>query len=268
MKNATTAIHAISLQSYPHQVPSSEQEERTYQINNMGVDIALVAKLNNLGVGRLQTGDLPLAFSTIRDALKYSMGGINNETAAVLANAAVPTGHPQGAENRTWIVQGASTAFVHLNGVQLLPSTTAYSSDVLVSATVTSSILLFNLGLAYHLIALEQPRNVAEMLNKAKSLYEKSCHVLGTIGVGFSSTGSPVVDMVCLANYNNLAQVSYELGAYKESKQFFSRLIRLSSTISSSNYQDPYMAAMVDHQKSSFLLNAVLLSPPMYAAAG
>ena len=160
-----------------------------------------------------------------------------------------------------------SSQFVHASGINLIASQTAYSPDIVVNATIVSSIIMFNMGVVSHLKGLEQFGNSIARLCKARSLYHKSHLLMKDAGVPMGATGNPVIDMLSMAIFNNMAQSSFELRSYGESRSYFHELIRFASTVLPSQYDDAFLYSYLDQQKSIFLLNAIILLPPTAASA-
>jgi tetratricopeptide (TPR) repeat protein len=139
----------------------------------------------------------------------------------------------------------------------------------LINSTIVSAIIIFNLSIVYHLKGLEGGSgSISSMrLRKARALYQKSQNLLIDAGVPLGATGNPVIDVLSMALFNNLAHVAFELSSYEESRQFFDFLIRFALTVVPSKYGDAFVAALLDQQKSSFLLNAIILQVPKLAPA-
>ena len=248
----------------------------------------IAAELNNLGGSYLHLGDLKKSMELFRDALRYTLVDLNPARSAECAavgpfETVQPSGHASKEEESEPMDMelpsppspcecmkptSSSAPFVHFHAINVIPSPQAYSPDTLVNTTVVSSIVLFNLGIVYHLKGLETSGEESRMrLTKARSFYHKSQLLLADAGIPATSVGNPVLDMLLMALYNNLAEVSYEMQSYSESRQYFEGLIRFALTVAPSNYGDATIAAMVDQQKSNFLLNAIILLPPKIAAA-
>jgi tetratricopeptide (TPR) repeat protein len=249
--------------------------------------LPVVAQLNNLGVAFLDTGDLPQALQLFRDALMHTVGNmqpIEHEMSPPVAARPVP-GKPQddiaspikqgvdqsnlipsSSARYAWDAPSASQ-FVHARGINVIASSTAYSPDVFVNSTVVSSIIIFNLAVVYHLNGLEECGDRSARLRKAMLLYDKSDLLLKDAGVPLSSTGNPVIDMLSMALFNNLAQASFELGGYDESRRYFDKLILFTLTVVPSRYDDAYIGSLLDQEKSNFLLNAIILHAPKLAPA-
>jgi tetratricopeptide (TPR) repeat protein len=246
---------------------------------------------NNLGVIYLEAGDLRTALERFSDALKFTMGELDPPqtphtprgspplrfTGNALSPVKVMESHvatnsstgpkPVSDLNDTGALP-CSAPFAYARGINLIPCETAYSSDVLINTTIVSSLIIFNLSIIYHLKGLEQGRSQSIIrLLKAKSLYAKSHQLLTDAGVPLGSTGNPVIDMLSMALFNNLAHVCFELASYDESRQYFDHLIRVALTVIPSRYGDAHIGSLLDLQKSNFLLNAIILQTPKLAAA-
>lgn len=163
--------------------------------------------------------------------------------------------------------QPTSLPFAYARGINLIPCLGAYSPDSLINTTIISSIIIFNLSIIYHLKGLEGSNQSLLRLSKAKSLYQKSHRLLTDAGVPLAATGNPVIDMLSMALFNNLAHVSFEMQEYSESRKYFDHLIRFALTVVPARYVDTYVGSLLDQQKSNFLLNAIILQPPRLAAA-
>jgi hypothetical protein len=245
-----------------------------------------VAQLNNLGVACLDNLDLRAALDLFRDALKYHVGDMQpaddlERAPPVPIPVPVPgeahsdnapqSKHPLDPSkisplSYVWDTP-SSVQFVHARGINVIASPTAYSPDVFVNATIVSSIIIFNLAAVYHLKGLEECGDRDARLSKARLLYDKSDHLLKDAGVPMNSTGNPVIDMLSMALFNNLAHASFELACYADSRTYFDLLIRFSLTVVPSRYDDAYIGSLLDQEKSSFLLNAIILHAPKLAPA-
>ena len=257
----------------------------------------LAAELNNLGASYLQAGYLRKSLELFRDALKYTLDDLHPSQAlpqqvgvglpakdmdpaspvhVVDASGERRSDHGKlGSEEHLGAAPTAreskpapsSVPFVHSHAINIIPSPNAYSADELVNTTVVSGIILFNLAVVYHLKGLDGTSESTMRLAKSRSLYQKSLLLLADAGVPPTSTGNPVIDMLCMALYNNLAQASFEMCIYEDSRRYFENLIRFALTVVPARYGDPSIASMVDQQKSNFLLNAIILHAPKLAAA-
>lgn len=158
-------------------------------------------------------------------------------------------------------------AFVHGQGFTISAESGAYSPHPLVNSAVISTIVIFNLACVYHLKGLREKAVNESRLRKAFSLYSKANLLLADAGAITRSTGNAIVDMISMSIANNLAQVSFELTNYQESRQHFERLIRFALTVVPTAYGEGPIGSVVEKQKSNFLLNAIILHAPTLAAA-
>lgn len=256
----------------------------------------LAADLNNLGAMHLQNGHLRTSLEFFRDALNLTLidleaeqhnacsedmpsrraeinatgtGGQNSPVRSGLTNnlSAANSDTCMEAENDCIQPLPSSVQFIQSQAINVIPLPTAYSSDSLVNMTIVSSIILFNLGIVYHLRGLEENNQSSACLLKACSLYQKSQVLLAGSGVPLNSTGNPVIDMLSMAIENNMAHVFFELSMYEDSRQHFDQLIAFALTVVPARYGDFMVGSLVDQQKSSFLLNAMILHAPKLAPA-
>jgi len=264
------------------------------------MNLEVVADRNNRGVAYLEAGDLRQALEYFSEALKYIMGDLGHQRrqqdpTVAAAPAALQRSGSAVEEVKTVTLPDApprpsspqpfsdhpkprscsdptkalptSIPFAYARGINLIPCPSVYSPDLLINTTIISSIIIFNLSIIYHLKGLEGNGMCVMRLRKAKTLYQKSHHLLMDAGVPMSSTGNPVIDMLTMALFNNMAHVSYEMGRYDDSRRYFDHLIRFALTVVPARYGDAYVGNLLDQQKSNFLLNAIILQAPKLAAA-
>ena len=261
-------------------------------------DHGIVAGLNNAGVNFLSLHREDLASDLFRFALQFATGRLGLEEAIQVFQRAsswhqqvVERNHERCGERPTdpsAVTSFMSThslinhetspdspsitslPFVHTEGLLFMPSSEIFSTDVLLRTTVTSSILIFNMGLAYHLQALHGKSIDLKRLAIARSLYLKGIRLLrdANIFTDVSIGGEhPILDLLILALCNNLGQTSYEVGAYAEARHYFGSMLQYAATVdNSAKYASDSLAATMIHlHKSSFLLNAMILHPPTVA---
>ena len=261
----------------------SQCNKEVFAGRRMAVNIQAVAGRNNLGVSCIDSGDVQSALDHFSAALKYTMGDLDaidgggqddlNKPCnflVTLPSEADANLHAKPAivsRRSNGVATPVSLPFVYTRGINVIPCAGAYSSDPLINMTIMSSIIIFNISIVYHLKGLEEESSGRFRLSKAKSLYEKSRRLLSHAGVPLNATGNPVIDVLSMALYNNLAHVSFELRLFVESRNCFDRLIRFALTVVPLRYGDHYVATLLDQQKSNFLLNAIILQPPRLAAA-
>jgi hypothetical protein len=256
------------------------------------MNIQAVAERNNLGVAYLDAGDMKSALGHFSEALNRTMsdleGPVEDSPVVVGFDPNDSEGGSNSAAQRIVCLPGESAEYAHekanivplptkacpatqpfayVRGINLIPCHGAYSPDPLVNATIVSSIIIFNLSIIYHLKGLEAGDRSVHLLDKARSLYQKCHSLIADAGVPLGATGNPVIDMLSMALYNNLAHVSFEMDCYGDSRQYFEHLIRFSLTVVPESYGDAYVGVLLDQQKSHFLLNAIILQVPKLAAA-
>ncbi|GAX20290.1 hypothetical protein FisN_6Hh241 [Fistulifera solaris] len=249
------------------------------------------AELNNLGALHLQGGHLRTSLDLFRDALSLTLLDLEAEQRSSCCNdisdesrtaspqtsdeVAACSASPNQAASASSCTEEAdclqpspsSTAFVQSQAINVIPLPNAYSHDPLVNMTIVSSIVLFNLGIVYHLKGLEGTNESSSYLVKSCSLYQKSQVLLADSGVPLNCTGNPVIDILSMAINNNLAQVFFELSMYDDSRQHFEQLIAFAVTVVPARYGDLAIGNLIDEQKSKFLLNAMILHAPKLAPA-
>lgn len=158
--------------------------------------------------------------------------------------------------------------FVHEKGIHVIPASyAAYSPYSIVNGTIVSCVLIFNLGLVYHLLALRENRHSAERFSRAQQLYEKSQILLTSVGVRGVATGNAEIDMLSLALLNNLAHVCFERSQFDVSNAYYVYLIQFALSVRPADYNNMYIRDFVDRQKSNVLLNAIILRAPIAAAS-
>jgi hypothetical protein len=230
----------------------------------------MTARMNNLGVDCLEANNLSLAFDLFREALMYSSGDRNHEEAERIyerASAVTPPSLFKDIETEQDLDETGSTAFAYCKGFVVMPFPKAYSESDVVNSAIVSTIVIFNMAVVYHLKALQDENHSYERLIKAQSLYKRCYHLLSHTGVAKQCTRNPLIDVMVMALLNNLAHSSYEVGSFCESKVYFDSLLQFAITVSPFQYHDLPTGIMVEQQKSSFLINIIILQPPKYAAA-
>jgi tetratricopeptide (TPR) repeat protein len=278
-----------ALAALPFTMQDHKRGQESEDAENMHYQVAV--EENNLGVSFLESGDLRGALERFSVALKLTMGDLDPlasterdptldvpmtsvEETQVLSHGSEecsepPTTTRPKARDVSSLQEAKmiSAPFAYGRGINLIPHATAYSPDPLINTTIVSSIIIFNLSIIYHLKGLEG-RSMSDLrLRKARSLYQKAHNLLADAGVPLGATSNPVIDMLSMALFNNLAHVSFEMQAYDDSRRYFDKLIRFALTVVPARYGDAYVGSLLDQQKSNFLLNAIILQAPKLAAA-
>jgi hypothetical protein len=168
----------------------------------------------------------------------------------------------------------AGSPFVHARGLPIFGMAGAYSDDVMLSASCVSAILIFNLGVVYHVKAMQggtvssNSSCGTNCLTKAKTLYTHSLTLLhqsrgwDCCTVNGASAADPVMDLLSMALFNNLGHVCYEQSNYEESRLFFQDLVGFALTVTPSGYDndDDSLTLCMNEYKKHFLLNAMILN--------
>lgn len=256
-----------------------------------------LTELNNRGVAHLEAGDLRGALHYFREVLFQTMGklrsfGEGEDAAYATTSSTGPIANPAqqhdtssgknteiegynsnyftlsaSKKNNPSPVGSKSAIFVHARGITLESAQQAYSTDGLTNLAIAAGIIMFNIAVVYHLKGLEEKCVGLGKLEKAKSYYMKSLSLLSDAGVGARSTQNAIVDFLMMTLLNNMAQVCFELSSYDVSRMHFDRLVRFALTVAPSTYGDMQLASLVDHHKSQFLLNVIILRQPTLASA-
>jgi hypothetical protein len=171
-----------------------------------------------------------------------------------------------------------ATPFMHARGLPIVGTEGFYSADAMVNASCTSAILIFNLAVAHHLKAMQggsgsSSRCVVNWLTKAKSLYKSSLTLMPVVQWGDAvlegASAKPVMDLLVMALFNNMAHVCFELSNYAESSMLFRELVGFALTVIPSTYGvgDDHLVLCMEDSKNNFLLNAITLRAPVTAPA-
>jgi tetratricopeptide (TPR) repeat protein len=254
-------------------ITARSQLRRLYCTMNMHYQVAV--EENNLGVAYLEAGDLRSALERFSIALKFTMGDLEplppsgRETPSEVPIVTHPDLQISSLDSNESGEPPVTTRpkprdiSAPQEKITMPTAPFAYCRGI----NLISSIIIFNLSIIYHLKGLEGRSMSVMRLRKAKSLYLKAHNLLVDAGVPMRATSNPVIDMLSMALYNNLAHVTFELQAYDESRRFFDKLVRFALSVVPARYGDAYVGSLLDQQKSNFLLNAIILQIPMLAAA-
>lgn len=227
--------------------------------------------LNNTGVDRMKVGDLSSALNFLRRALNSAVAEINQMTPVVPSNSTVPRFSV--AQQVTALPFATSCDFLHAIGIYLMPSPCYVNMDELQKASIQSSIILYNLGVLFHLRSCAGGDKASEgCLDKAVSRYQRSQAILDNMGLhpGRYIGGPAILVILGMATLNNLGCCLFQQGNYHASQQCLSLL----------EYwllqQQPYLYCLVEDlnsltllewNRSTFLLNVLTLRAPTRAAA-
>lgn len=125
------------------------------------------------------------------------------------------------------------------------------------SLAVCCSVILYNMGLVYHLAALESVLETSGQ--KALSLYEMAFTLLSEDSLELDSTFILQLMMYCL---NNMASLNHDLTHWDLSTACMERLTALATLT-----QAKGVSRSLHHECQSFILNAMVLKTPTRAPA-
>ena len=141
------------------------------------------------------------------------------------------------------LIQKSGIGFPHGRTANDIEPSTYFSSNPSEDFKIRSSIVIFNLGLVFHLrgesVSCQDPYHTQQrylFLGKAMKLYHQSARLLlDTIRCyDGCSTGNILVDVLHMSLLNNLAQVSMQfLGRQQDASRLFRRLRLIASSLSS-----------------------------------
>lgn len=157
-------------------------------------------------------------------------------------------------------------AFVR--GIILNSSPTGYSQNPRTSFEVASAIVIFNLAVASHREVLTVQDLVAEKKARhAKTIYLKCLESFNEIGISLiRSSRHEVIDIVIMAVFNNLAQISYVLSNFEAASTYFTLLQAFADTVHTHWYGER-SACILNWHKTVFYLNATFMRAPSAASA-
>lgn len=125
------------------------------------------------------------------------------------------------------------------------------------SLAVCCSVILYNMGLVYHLAALESVLETTGQ--KALNLYEMAFTLLSEDNLELDSTFILQLMMYCL---NNMASLNHDLTHWDLSAACMERLTTLATLTQSKG-----VSRSLHHECQSFILNAMALKMPTRAPA-
>jgi len=157
-------------------------------------------------------------------------------------------------------------AFVR--AIFLNSSPTGYSQNPRTSFEVASAIVIFNLAVASHRKVLTAQDLVAEKKARhAKTIYLKCLESFNEIGISLiRSSRHEVIDIVIMAVFNNLAQISYVLSNFEVASTYFTLLQAFAGTVHTHWYGER-SACILNWHKTVFYLNATFMRAPSAASA-
>jgi tetratricopeptide (TPR) repeat protein len=235
---------------------------------------------NNQGVNYFERGDLPKAFQCYRQALQQLFKASSHDESSVpqeqrqTHKRLLPL--PLRALDCYTCYEASSTPATSLSPTSFalhsqcfrLMNRVSFSMNPLDNDDISSSIVIFNTALVFHLQALKV--NSIQHLTKAMTLYQQAATLLREYIYAGNATGNALVDVLYMAILNNLGLLYRDFSQHGESRDTFHLLIRYALSIQSTAVYAAEKGDPVDRQIYSFLLNATILglnSPDTAAAA-
>ena len=246
------------------------------------------ASFNNQGVESLRAGEWTRALNFFRAALRSTASDCIAEGFGVEGRKEeLPSVPLSLAHQVVSIHSSCNSDFLHAVGFYLNPSAKYFDddSDKIQSCAVQSAVIWYNLGLLLHVkssdgvVSAESDDNVgARMrLDKALSLYMRTKSVLETLGVfdrGFNNCSPGFLQIIGMATLNNLAYALYQREHWSASQECLVDLtqwiFQMEKQHRSAQPQTSIEAASLEifeWNRSSCLLNAMILQPPRVASA-
>jgi hypothetical protein len=253
-----------------------------------------IADWNNRGGDCLQRGDLVRALDCFREAHSQLSASHRSATAKAVVGDSEEDATLTSTNTSRVSVPPSTTTTTDLtfipddatNHYQTAPSTTTVYTEAIPIPTgkgsfasdqsieyfnmCSSSCIVFNVALIYHLKALMEVnchKRQQQML-KAKSLYDKCTRLIFAQGIGYCVSKHPILDLLSMAVLNNYAHVSYELYEFEKTKKYSDCLKYVASLIDPSIYGNPEVEAVILQAKHTFCLNILFaLQPPIVAEA-
>lgn len=169
--------------------------------------------------------------------------------------------------------------YLHPHALYLSP-TTRVAIPTEVSIAVRSSVILYNLGLLFHLKSIQEGEsNVGrDRLQKAMALYYKAKRLLTQSGISPTEVAYSLndderimqllTDFLHISLLNKLCCVNHQLQQYEAAQSNIRQLVQLIVSLppSTEDFDDPSIYYM-ETTKSFFLLNIMSLKCPSMAAA-
>jgi hypothetical protein len=145
-----------------------------------------------------------------------------------------------------------------------------FSTNPLHDKHICSAVIVFNLGLVYHLQALggRTGSSHRQYLTRALSLYLQASGILSSLSLlhlGRTSTGNALVDLVLLALINNSADLTRALLDHESSQALFQQLIQFAVSVRECysarsaivNSHQQWMIAPLNQHVDSLLFHAM-----------
>jgi tetratricopeptide (TPR) repeat protein len=219
--------------------------------------------LNNEGCEYLECGELLSARNCFRDALQFMTSAIV-EAQKETMDQPQPLDTGERYSEYQWSVMPrvplhfSSEAFFFQRGILIHRDDDDDDPEAGPSAfelSEESSMIVFNLGLAFHLLAISM--NKAALLNEAMSFYQIAEAIRARRPL------SRLPELIDLAIYNNMGHIEYELVNYERARAYF-QMLKTALIIFSQNGLVDYIS---DQDSQGLVLNASMQEVTLAAAA-
>ena len=123
------------------------------------------------------------------------------------------------------------------------------------TCTLESAIILFNMGLTYHLNFLKAAFSLEHALTNALTLYEMACNL------GMQVSRSEGSSQIVMASLNNLGHLHHEVGDFGKSRIYLEELSNYIMSLENPTKRE------VAKERHEFMLNVMVLREPQGAPA-
>jgi hypothetical protein len=213
--------------------------------------LQITCQLNNDGVALLLSGNLKGALQTLQSALSFMKQLANAEDVHDVSPHQQMQVRVPFKESPKDICDSANQ-YCFVYNRPLFLETVANRAELETLLPIYSSVVIFNLAMAYHQSACYERKS----MKRASMLYKMCAQLLQT-----STLQSLATTTLLLLALNNRAQIHYDECDYVQSRNCFDML----SQILSKN-QDVTMI-LSETVVQGMILNTMLLEPPMAAQA-
>ena len=217
----------------------------------MNEEYSLFVELNNKGASLLEAGE----FVQANDAFLLAMNSMVQDMVAVDGDVEA---------SATWVprVKWSTNSSLKLP-YNALPSTFVFQSAVRIEAgygdvgtdgQVESALILWNIGLCFHIMGLSKP----------KSEYLKSALKFYSIASEIRRRGCPGgLEILDLALQNNIGQIHSEFMEHNKARECFGFVAKTLATL----YQRDLVHGLDPEVRKGFVMNALMPREPNCSAA-
>jgi len=274
MSEATTTKASVTI-SPEEEACRSQQEPSTASLNNQGVDC-------------LKAGEWTQALTFFRAALRSTVRDCTSEDDALIKDED-PTDPPSTEDTSSLVHHVTSIPFAvgsdFLHAVGFYLNSDAYTSDTVQNCAVQSAVVWYNLALLLHTktssdgvtVECDDNKAASMRIDKALSLYTKSKAVLETLGVfdgsltdlraGFlQALGMATINNMAYALYQNMNWIASQ-ECLQDLSQWIFQMERQQSQQAPASPAEAESMEIFEWNRSSCLLNAMILQPPCVARA-